>query len=75
MGLTFRQQQAFNYDLYLLGRLALQTGLLDEERDLDEAFEFIVNLYEEFYTSEFNDLECSSYQCIMEFVTYKLQIK
>lgn len=75
MALSLRQQQAFNYDLYLLGRLALQTGLLDETIDLEESFEFVVNLYEEFYVSEFNDFEQSSYSCIMEFLTYKLEIR
>jgi len=73
MGLTFQQEQAFNKDLYLLGRVALQTGLLNEELPLDEAFEFVVNLYQEFYTSDFNDLSKSSYACILEFITYKIE--
>lgn len=74
MALSFKQQQAFNYDLYLLGRLALQTGLLNEELELDEAFELVVNWYEEFYTSDFNDFEKGSKECIMDFITFKLQI-
>jgi len=74
MALTFKQQQAFNYDLYLLGRLALQTGLLSEEIEIDDAFEQVVNWYEEFYISEFNDFEKGSYECIMEYITHKLQI-
>lgn len=71
--LTFRQLENYNYEFYLFGRLLVDYKLVPKDLEYDIAHEQSVLLYEEFLNSEMNDLECSAYDCMKDFIKFKLK--
>lgn len=70
---TFKDYTDYNYDFYLFARLCLDKGLIDKNAEYEIAFDATIRYYEEFVDSDYNDLEEPYYDCIVDFIKYKLE--
>lgn len=70
---TFKDYTDYNYDFYLFARLCLDKGLIDKHLEYDLAFDITANYYTEFVDSEFNDLDEPYYDCIIDWINFKLE--
>lgn len=59
------------YNFYLFSRLILDAGLVDDQLEYDLSFDEIVDLYDSFTNSVFDDGDKDLYGCILEFIEWK----
>lgn len=60
-----------NYNFYLFSRLILDSGLVDAQLEYDLSYDEIVELYDSFTDSIFDDGNKDLYGCILEFIEWK----
>lgn len=59
------------YNFYLFSRLILDAGLVDDKLEYDASYDEIVDLYDSFQDSVFDDGNVDLYQCILNFIEWK----
>lgn len=59
------------YNFYLFSRLILDAGLVDDKLEYDASYDEIVELYDSFQDSVFDDGNVDLYQCILNFIEWK----
>lgn len=60
-----------DYNFYLFTKL--YDVIIGEESEYDLMFDHLVDLYQEYEISHFNDGRLPEYECIVNFLTYKKQ--
>lgn len=59
------------YNFYLFSRLILDARLVDDQLEYDLSYDEIVDLYNSFEDSVFDDGNKDLYACILDFIEWK----